>query len=75
MEALIVEMLAGRILLSEAISEFERIYIEKALKLNNDHLSKTAGVLGIHRNTLSKRVTGYQKRSKTSKRRVKGRAR
>ena len=59
MEALIGEMLDGRILLDEAISEFEKIYIKKALERNCDHLSKTAAALGIHRNTLSKRVAGY----------------
>jgi len=60
MERLINEMLDGRILLGEALTEFEKLYIEKALARNSDHLSKTATVLGIHRNTLSKRVTSYK---------------
>jgi DNA-binding NtrC family response regulator len=59
MEDLIEEMLDGQILLSEAISEFEKLYIEKCLHRNKNHISKTAEVLGIHRNTLSKRVTSY----------------
>ena len=59
MESLIGEMLDGRILLDEAISEFEKIYIQTALARNSDHLSKTACALGIHRNTLSKRVASY----------------
>ena len=59
METLIGEMLDGRILLDEAVSEFEKIYIQKALERNCDHLSKTATALGIHRNTLSKRVASY----------------
>ena len=64
MEALIGEMLDGRILLDEAVSEFEKIYIKKALERNCDHLSKTAAALGIHRNTLSKRVAGYNGKPK-----------
>jgi DNA-binding NtrC family response regulator len=64
MEALIGEMLDGRILLDEAISEFEKIYIKKALERNCDHLSKTAAALGIHRNTLSKRVANYNGKPK-----------
>ena len=60
METLIDEMLDGHIMLNEAISEFEKLYIQKALLRNEDHLSKTADALGIHRNTLSKRVTAYQ---------------
>ena len=60
METLIEEMLNGQIMLSEAISEFEKLYIQKALRRNKDHLSNTADSLGIHRNTLSKRVSTYQ---------------
>jgi DNA-binding NtrC family response regulator len=59
LEALIDEMLDGRILLDEALAEFERVYIQKALNRHGNHLSKTAKVLGIHRNTLSKRVSSY----------------
>jgi DNA-binding NtrC family response regulator len=59
MDSLIGEMLDGRILLDEAITEFEKLYIQKALARNSDHLSKTATSLGIHRNTLSKRVASY----------------
>jgi DNA-binding NtrC family response regulator len=64
MESLIGEMLDGRILLEEAMGEFEKIYIQKALERNADHLSKTACALGIHRNTLSKRVAGYNGKPK-----------
>ena len=60
MENLIEDMLDGQILLNEAISEFEKLYIQKALKRHDEHLSKTADALGIHRNTLSKRVAAYQ---------------
>ena len=66
MESLIGEMLDGRILLDEAVSEFEKIYIQKALERNSQHLSKTATSLGIHRNTLSKRVAGYNGKPKVA---------
>lgn len=65
LEALIEEMLDGQILLDEAVAEFERLYIEKALSRHQKHLSNTAKVLGIHRNTLSKRVIAYQKNART----------
>ncbi len=64
LEALIEEMLDGQILLDEALREFERLYIQKALTRNRNHLSRTAKTLGIHRNTLSKRVLAYQKESR-----------
>lgn len=58
-EPVIEELLDGRILLEEAISEFEKLYIQNALARNADHLSKTAAAIGIHRNTLAKRVASY----------------
>ena len=77
LEALIDEMLDGQIMLDEALAEFEKLYIQKALARQKEHLSRTASTLGIHRNTLSKRVAAYRKqeraarpakRSKSSKR-------
>ena len=60
LEALIDEMLDGQIMLDEALDEFEKLYIQKALVRHREHLSRTAATLGIHRNTLSKRVAGYR---------------
>lgn len=75
METLIEEMLDGQIMLNEAICEFEKLYIQKALTRYDTHLSKTADALGIHRNTLSKRVVAYQTPPKTPKRLLARRAR
>lgn len=75
MEKLIDEMLDGQIMLNEAISEFEKLYIQKALMRYNEHLSQTAVALGIHRNTLSKRVATYQMPPKTPKKLLMKRAR
>ena len=71
LEALIDEMLDGRILLDEAVAEFEKLYIQKALRRHNEHLSRTAQILGIHRNTLSKRVVSYQKQERAANRAAK----
>lgn len=64
LEVLIEEMLEGRILLGEALSEFEKLYIRKALSRNKQNLSKTASALGVHRNTIAKRVAAYQKQDR-----------
>ena len=64
LEALVDQMLDGKILLEEAVAEFEKLYIQKALQRHQQHLSKTAAVLGIHRNTLSKRVADYHKQER-----------
>lgn len=60
LEALIDEMLDGQIMLDEALAEFEKLYIQKALARHSEHLSRTAVTLGIHRNTLSKRIAAYR---------------
>jgi DNA-binding NtrC family response regulator len=67
LESLIDEMLEGHILLDEAICEFEKLYIKKALARHKEHLSKTAVVLGIHRNTLAKRVATYKSQDSPQK--------
>ena len=64
LESLIDEMLEGHILLDEALCEFEKLYIKKALARHKQHISNTAAILGIHRNTLAKRVATYQKQQK-----------
>lgn len=73
MELLIEEMLEGQIMLGEAIAEFEKLYIQKALLRHNEHLSQTASALGIHRNTLSKRVSVYHSNGKGPKKLLKPR--
>jgi hypothetical protein len=67
MEALVADMLDGRILLDEALAEFEKLYIQTALARNSEHLLKTAATLGIHRNTLAKRVASYNGRAAKTK--------
>ena len=60
LEAVIDEMLDGHIMLDEALAEFEKLYIEKAFARNNKRISHTAVALGIHRNTIAKRVQAYR---------------
>jgi DNA-binding NtrC family response regulator len=67
-DSLVDDMLDGGVMLNEALSEFEKLYILKALKRNGKHLSNTADKLGIHRNTLSKRVSGYEEKGPLPKR-------
>jgi DNA-binding NtrC family response regulator len=68
LEALIEEMLDGQIMLDEARDEFEKLYIQKALSRHKNHLSRTATILGIHRNTLSKRVAAYNAQERAASR-------
>lgn len=60
MDQLIDRMINGGILFEEALQEFEKQFILKVLSRHNNNLSKASLALGIHRNTLSKRLEQYQ---------------
>jgi len=55
LEALIDCMIENGIQFPEAVSEFEKRFIQRLLEQNNRNQSKTAAALGIHRNTLSRK--------------------
>ncbi len=61
LEAIIDQMISRGILFNEAVKEFEKNFILKVLDHHNNNLSKAAEALGIHRNTLSKRLMEYAK--------------
>ena len=47
-------------MLDEAVIEFEKKFIRRALERANGNQSRAAKVLGIHRNTLSRKVETYK---------------
>lgn len=63
LESLVDQMISRGILYEEAVREFEKRFILNVLLRNNHNLSKAATTLGIHRNTLSKRLEEYEKGS------------
>jgi len=72
LEAVIEDMLDGHIMLDEALEEFEKLYIQKAYGRNKKRISHTAVALGIHRNTISKRVNAYRTEEVARRRRETG---
>ena len=56
LEALVKRMIEQGILFSDAVMEFEKRFIQYILEKNNGNQSKAADDLGIHRNTLSRKV-------------------
>lgn len=60
LEGIIIEMIEKGILFSDAVHHFEKQYISKVLKRNRGNITKTAGALGMHRNTLSKKMEKYR---------------
>lgn len=65
LEILIDEMLDGQIMLDEAVAEFEKLFIQKAMQRHKNHISRTASALNIHRNTLAKRLVHYKLQERT----------
>ena len=55
-ETLCRDMIDKGILYSEAMEHFERCFIKEVMQRNGGNLTRAASSLGIHRNTLSKKV-------------------
>ena len=62
MERFCLEAVDKGILFSEAMEQFERCFIEEVLRRNNGNIIRTAAALGIHRNTLSKKLSSHRGR-------------
>jgi DNA-binding protein Fis len=56
LESLCTDMIDKGILYSEATERFEQCFIAEVMRRNDGNLIRTASSLGIHRNTLSKKV-------------------
>jgi transcriptional regulator with PAS, ATPase and Fis domain len=60
LESLVGMMVERGIRLEEAVTEFEKKFIRRVLERLNGNQSRAAKVLGIHRNTLSRKVDVYK---------------
>ncbi|MHB8734180.1 MAG: helix-turn-helix domain-containing protein [Terriglobales bacterium] len=81
LHALVAEMVEKGILFDEAREEFERRFIQQVLERTDGNQSRAALALGVHRNTLSRKMAelrlgparqnGTSGRPKADKRQVK----
>ena len=60
LESLIGMMVERGILLEEAVTEFEKKFIKRVLETSRGNRCRAAKILGIHRNTLSRKVDQYK---------------
>jgi DNA-binding NtrC family response regulator len=60
LERLIEEMVQKGIRFSDASREFERRFISRVIAESDGNLSKAADTLGIHRNTLSRKMVEHR---------------
>ncbi len=64
LEEIIDEMVAKGIYWTEALSQFEKLFILRALEKSNGNLSRAAETMGVHRNTLSKKLREHKIKKK-----------
>ncbi len=60
LESLVTDRIARGIYLDEALSEFERKFIQTVLTKTNGNQTKAAKVLGVHRNTLNRKIVQHK---------------
>lgn len=60
LEALIAQMVDRGILLEEAIADFEKKFIKRVMDAALGNQSRAAQILGIHRNTLSRKLEEHK---------------
>ena len=58
--ALVQQMIDRGIRFEDAQKEFERTFITRALSKTNHNICKAAKMTGLHRNTLSRKMTAYK---------------
>jgi Fis family transcriptional regulator, factor for inversion stimulation protein len=60
LERLIEEMVSKGIRFPDATREFEKRFITRVLAASDGNLSRAADVLGLHRNTLSRKIAEHR---------------
>ena len=60
LESLVGQMVERGIQFDEAVNEFEKKFIKRVLDRSRGNQSRAARLLGIHRNTLSRKIGLYK---------------
>ena len=60
LQKLIEEMVERGVQFDDAVREFEKRFIARVLGKSDGSLTKTADVLGMHRNTLTRKMGEYK---------------
>jgi DNA-binding NtrC family response regulator len=62
LEKLVEEMVEKGVRFDDAVTEFEKRFIARMLNRCDGSLTKTADALGMHRNTLTRKMGAYKLR-------------
>ena len=60
LDTLVQQMLDRGVRYEDARREFEKVFITRALQRAKGNLGDTAELLGIHRNTVARKMTEYR---------------
>ena len=60
LDKLVSEMLEKGVLYEDARREFEKMFISRALQRTRGNLGDAADLLGLHRNTIARKVAEYR---------------
>ena len=60
LDRLVQEMLTKGILYDDARREFEKMFISRALQRSKGNVCDAAELLGMHRNTVARKMTEYR---------------
>jgi DNA-binding NtrC family response regulator len=60
LEKLVQELLEKGVLYEDARREFEKMFIARALQRTKGNLGDAAGMLGLHRNTITRKMAEYR---------------
>ena len=65
LERLVDEMVEKGVQFDDAVKEFEKRFISRVLGACDGSLTKTADALGMHRNTLTRKMDAYKIKRRT----------
>ena len=65
LESLVQEMLDRGVRYDDARQEFEKVFITRALQRSKGSVGEAADLLGLHRNTVARKMTEYRIKRKT----------
>ena len=65
LEKLVEEMVDKGVHFEDAVREFEKRFIARVLGRSSGSLTKTADALGMHRNTLSRKIAEHKIRRRS----------
>ena len=65
LERLVEEMVERGVRFEDAVGEFEKRFIARVLGQCDGSLTRAAGALGMHRNTLTRKMGAYKIKKRT----------